>query len=158
MTRGERRRARERAPAVAPDPRRPRAPGLLEALRRVGLHRVLRAQRRGWAHRRLREAGRPMNPSTLAARDAAAMHERYVLTPWIAQAGRKTPVIVRGEGSYLFDESGARYLDFSAGLVAVNLGHAHPALARAIAEQAHRVAYVAPSLANDRRAELARAI
>ncbi|HVR47536.1 MAG TPA: aminotransferase class III-fold pyridoxal phosphate-dependent enzyme [Candidatus Binatia bacterium] len=99
-----------------------------------------------------------MKPSTLVARDIAAMHERYVLTPWVAQAGRKTPVIVRGEGSYLYDEAGRRYLDFSAGLVAVNLGHAHPAMAKAIAEQAQRVAYVAPSLANDRRAELACAI
>jgi taurine---2-oxoglutarate transaminase len=89
---------------------------------------------------------------------AASAHERYVLTPWVAQAGRKTPVVVRGEGSYLYDESGARYLDFSAGLVAVNLGHAHPALVKAIAEQAERLAYVAPSFANDRRAELARAI
>ncbi len=99
-----------------------------------------------------------MKPSTLVARDIAGMHERYVLTPWVAQAGRKTPVIVRGEGAYLYDEAGARYLDFSAGLVAVNLGHAHPAMAKAIAEQARRVAYVAPSLANDRRAELASAI
>jgi taurine--2-oxoglutarate transaminase len=99
-----------------------------------------------------------MKPSTLVARDIAGMHERYVLTPWVAQAGRKTPLIVRAEGSYLYDEAGARYLDFSAGLVAVNLGHAHPAMAKAIAEQAQRVAYVAPSLASDRRAELASAI
>jgi len=99
-----------------------------------------------------------MKPSTLVARDVAGMHERYVLTPWVSQAGRKTPVIVRGEGSYLYDEAGARYLDFSAGLVAVNLGHAHAGLVKAIAEQAERVAYVAPSLANDRRAELASAI
>ncbi len=99
-----------------------------------------------------------MKPPAVMPRDVASMHERYVLTPWVAQAGRKTPVIVRGEGSYLYDETGARYLDFSAGLVAVNLGHAHPALVKAIAEQAQRVAYVPPSLANDRRAELASAI
>jgi len=99
-----------------------------------------------------------MSLSPLVAEDAAAMHERYVLTPWVAQAGRKAPLIVRGEGSYLYDETGARYLDFSAGLVAVNLGHAHPVLVKAIAEQAQRLAYVAPSFGNDRRAELARAI
>ena len=66
--------------------------------------------------------------------------------------------MVRGEGSYLFDSDGKRYLDFSAGLVAVNLGHGHAGVANAIAEQAHRLAYVAPSLGNDKRAELARAI
>lgn len=90
--------------------------------------------------------------------DAAALHARYVLTPWVAQSGRHPPVIVRGEGSYLYDDRGSRYLDFSAGLVAVNLGHGHPAIATAIAEQARRLAYIAPSLANDQRAELARAI
>ncbi|MGA8098683.1 MAG: aminotransferase class III-fold pyridoxal phosphate-dependent enzyme, partial [Candidatus Cybelea sp.] len=90
--------------------------------------------------------------------DVGAMHARYVLTPWLAQSGRNPPVIVRGEGSCLYDDHGKRYIDLSAGLVAVNLGHAHPAVAAAIAEQAQRVAYVAPSLANDQRAELARAI
>lgn len=90
--------------------------------------------------------------------EAGAAHSRYVLTPWVSQGGRKPPVIVRGEGSHLYDEQGERYLDFSAGLVAVNLGHGHPAVASAIAEQAHRLAYVAPTFANDRRAELAEAI
>lgn len=99
-----------------------------------------------------------MNQSNLLTEDVAVQHERYVLTPWVAQAGRKPPVIVRGEGSYLYDDRGSRYLDFSAGLVAVNLGHAHPALAEAIAEQARRIAYVAPSLGNDQRARLAHAI
>ncbi len=90
--------------------------------------------------------------------DVAAMHQRHVLTPWVAQGGRTPPMIVRGEGSYLYDDRGERYLDFSAGLVAVNLGHGHRAVADAIAEQAHRLAYAAPTFANDRRAELAQAI
>ncbi|MBV9028141.1 MAG: aminotransferase class III-fold pyridoxal phosphate-dependent enzyme [Candidatus Eremiobacteraeota bacterium] len=96
--------------------------------------------------------------TSLTSEDLAALHERYVLTPWVAQAGRRPPVIVRGEGSYLYDDAGRRYLDLSAGLVAVNLGHAHPGVAAAIAEQAGRVAYAAPSLGNDRRARLAAAI
>jgi len=81
-----------------------------------------------------------------------------VLTPWVAQGGRTPPVIVRGEGSWLYDDRGKRYLDFSAGLVAVNLGHGHPAVAAAIAEQAHRLAYVAPTFGNDQRSALADAI
>ena len=36
------------------------------------------------------------------------------------------PTMVRGEGSYLIDDTDERYLDLSAGLVAVNLGHSHP--------------------------------
>lgn len=82
----------------------------------------------------------------------------YVLTPWVAQGGRKPPEIVRGEGSHLYDVDGKRYLDFSAGLVAVNLGHGRSDLAAAIGEQARTLAYCAPSFANDKRSELARAI
>ncbi len=80
---------------------------------------------------------------------------RNVLAPWSKQAAVNTPTFVRGEGSWLFDDSGKRYLDLSAGLVAVNMGHAHPAITAAIADQAARVAYIAPSLVNDTRNELA---
>jgi taurine---2-oxoglutarate transaminase len=90
--------------------------------------------------------------------DLSELHARYVLTPWLAQGGRRPPMIVRGDGSYLYDDTGKRYIDFSAGLVAVNLGHGHQGMARAIADQAARLAYVAPTFGNDRRAELARAI
>jgi taurine---2-oxoglutarate transaminase len=95
---------------------------------------------------------------TALEQNASELHARYVLTPWLTQGGRRPPVIVRGEGSQLYDDRGRRYLDLSAGLVAVNLGHGHRALVAAIGEQAARVAYAPPSLANDKRAELARAI
>ena len=89
------------------------------------------------------------------AQDLAALHARHVLTPWVPQGNRRPPTIVRGEGSYLYDDTGKRDLDLSAGLVAVNLGHAHPAVAEAIALQARTLAYAAPSLGNDKRAQLA---
>jgi predicted acetylornithine/succinylornithine family transaminase len=44
--------------------------------------------------------------------------------------------IVRGEGVYLFDESGNRYVDLVAGIAVCALGHAHPRITRAIADQA----------------------
>lgn len=43
---------------------------------------------------------------------------------------------VRGEGSWLFDDSGTRYLDLLSGLAVTSLGHAHPAVADALCEQA----------------------
>ena len=39
---------------------------------------------------------------------------------------------VRGQGSYLWDEEGRRYLDFLSGLAVTSLGHAHPAVAEAV--------------------------
>ena len=49
---------------------------------------------------------------------------------------------VRGEGAYLFGEDGTRYLDFASGIAVNALGHGHPALTRAIAEQAATLMHV----------------
>lgn len=54
----------------------------------------------------------------------------------MANYGRAEINIVRGEGVYLFDESGNRYLDLVAGIAVCALGHAHPRITRAIADQA----------------------
>jgi predicted acetylornithine/succinylornithine family transaminase len=54
-----------------------------------------------------------------------------------------TPVtFVRGQGSYLWDDQGRRYLDFLSGLAVTSLGHAHPAVAEAICEQAGTLLHV----------------
>jgi acetylornithine/N-succinyldiaminopimelate aminotransferase len=42
---------------------------------------------------------------------------------------------VRGEGCYLFDADGKRYLDFAAGIAVTNLGYAHPAYTKALKDQ-----------------------
>jgi len=54
----------------------------------------------------------------------------------MANYGRAEINIVRGEGVYLFDESGNRYIDLVAGIAVCALGHAHPRITRAIADQA----------------------
>ena len=53
-----------------------------------------------------------------------------------------TVTFVRGEGSLLYDESGRRYLDFLSGLAVTSLGHAHPAVADAVCEQARTLLHV----------------
>jgi taurine--2-oxoglutarate transaminase len=84
-----------------------------------------------------------------------ARHAKHVLTPWSAQGGLTAPVIVRGEGRYLFDADGQRYFDLASGLVAVNLGHGHPKVVEAIREQATLLQYAAPANFHDKRALLA---
>ena len=49
---------------------------------------------------------------------------------------RQPVAFVRGEGAYLWDEAGKRYLDAVAGVAVNGLGHAHPKLVKAISEQA----------------------
>ena len=48
----------------------------------------------------------------------------------------------RGEGAYLYDLAGRRFLDFGAGIATSSLGHGHPQLVAAIAEQAAKVIHV----------------
>jgi len=48
----------------------------------------------------------------------------------------------RGEGAFLFTETGERYLDFSSGIAVTALGHAHPHLVEALTEQAKKVWHV----------------
>ena len=49
---------------------------------------------------------------------------------------------VRGEGAYLIGEQGERYLDFASGIAVNCLGHGHPALVKAISEQAATLMHV----------------
>ena len=55
---------------------------------------------------------------------------------------RAFPEIVRGEGVYLFDREGRRYLDACGGAYVANVGHGVAEIAQAIGEQAARVSYV----------------
>ena len=55
---------------------------------------------------------------------------------------------VRGEGSALFDTAGTRYLDFLSGLAVTSLGHAHPVVAEAVAEQARILSHVSNLFGN----------
>ncbi|MFP5416722.1 MAG: acetylornithine transaminase [Actinomycetes bacterium] len=56
--------------------------------------------------------------------------------------GTPPRVLVRGEGSWVWDADGVRYLDLLAGIAVNSLGHAHPRLVDAIAEQAGRLMHV----------------
>lgn len=62
--------------------------------------------------------------------------------------------IVRGEGAYLWDDAGNRYIDCVGGQGAANLGHAHPAVVAAIREQAGVLLNCPEIFYNDKRAAL----
>ena len=78
------------------------------------------------------------------------------LSPQLKQA---TPVLAsRGEGVYLFDDDGRRYLDFTAGIGVTSTGHCHPAVVAAIQEQAATLATIGPATANLHRGRAAERI
>jgi acetylornithine/N-succinyldiaminopimelate aminotransferase len=71
-------------------------------------------------------------------------------TPWqddarrdlVRSFGDRMALFVRGEGAYLWDGDGRRYLDFLAGIAVDALGHAHPVFVDAVARQAATLAHV----------------
>jgi acetylornithine/N-succinyldiaminopimelate aminotransferase len=69
--------------------------------------------------------------------------------------GDRMAMFVRGEGAYLWDADGKRYLDFLAGIAVNSLGHAHPAFVEAIASQAATLAHVSNYFATPPQLELA---
>jgi taurine--2-oxoglutarate transaminase len=83
---------------------------------------------------------------------------RYLIHSWSVQSALAPIPVAGGEGRYFWDYEGKRYLDFASQLVNLALGHQHPKLVAAIKEQADRLCTIAPSVANDRRSELARLV
>lgn len=82
----------------------------------------------------------------------------HVFYPRSAQADLAPITVDGGAGAWFWDDVGNRYLDFSSQFVNLNLGHQHPDLVAAIVAQAGRLATVSPTVANDKRSELARLI
>src|SRR5437588_11802726 len=73
-----------------------------------------------------------------------------------AYAETEVPVIVRGEGCYVWDENGNRYLDGLSALFCVNIGHGRADIAQAGADQAKELGfYTNWSYAHPRSIELA---
>jgi len=68
--------------------------------------------------------------------------------PFIPVFGAPQVMFVGGSGTELWDSSGRRYLDFLSGIAVTSLGHAHPAVADAIAEQARTLLHVSNFFAN----------
>jgi acetylornithine/LysW-gamma-L-lysine aminotransferase len=62
--------------------------------------------------------------------------------------------LVRGQGSIVWDDAGREYLDLTSGQGVALLGHSHPAVARAVAEQAATMITCVEAFYNDRRAQV----
>jgi taurine---2-oxoglutarate transaminase len=75
---------------------------------------------------------------------------------WRRQKGWTPLEITDAEGCYFTDVNGKQYLDFSAQLMCVTLGHKNRAVIEAIKEQAEKLAYIAPGYSTEVRAELSK--
>lgn len=93
-------------------------------------------------------------PATLSSKELIALEDRH-------GAHNYHPleiVITRGEGVWVWDVEGNRYLDFLAAYSAVNQGHCHPRLIRALTEQAQRLTLCSRAFRNDQLGRLCQEI
>jgi predicted acetylornithine/succinylornithine family transaminase len=85
-------------------------------------------------------------------RDVAKLTDKYV-----AQTYARYPMaLVRGKGARVWDADGKEYLDFLAGIAVNSLGHCHPAVVRAIQQQARKLLHVSNLYHIQPQSELAR--
>lgn len=77
--------------------------------------------------------------------------ERYVMGTY----SRYPVAVERGEGSWLWDADGKRYLDFTTGIAVSGLGHCHPAIVQAVKEQVDKVIHTSNLFYIEPQVELA---
>jgi len=78
----------------------------------------------------------------------------YTLFSWSKQKGSNPIAVKHAEGVYLYDYDGKRYIDFSSGLMNVNIGHGDQRITDAVVKQMQQVSYVTPSSVTKVRGEL----
>lgn len=88
----------------------------------------------------------------MSAADVVATEQQYLLQTY----ARPAFVLERGEGCYLYDTDGNRYLDFVAGIAVNALGYNDPDVAQAIADNAHSLIHVSNLYHTRQQAELAK--
>jgi acetylornithine aminotransferase len=93
------------------------------------------------------EAGAAVSMDVLNA-GAGSLKERFEAA-FMPNYGVPPVVPVRGEGAYLWDADGTRYLDLIAGIAVNSLGHAHPALVEAVSRQVGALAHTSNLFVNE---------
>jgi acetylornithine/N-succinyldiaminopimelate aminotransferase len=80
-----------------------------------------------------------------------ADYEKYVVPSYT-----RSLVLKRGQGCYVWDELDRKYLDFGGGIAVNSLGHAHPAIQKALTSQSHGLIHVSNLYYHPLQAELAK--
>ena len=90
-----------------------------------------------------------MTTKQVIARDQKSIQPTYARFP---------VALAKGKGAYVWDEDGKRYLDFMCGISVTSLGHAHPAVTKAIAGQAGKLSHGSNLFYSKPQVELAEAL
>ncbi|OCS89688.1 acetylornithine transaminase [Caryophanon latum] len=71
---------------------------------------------------------------------------------------RRPIALVKGQGTYAWDEAGKKYIDFTSGIAVLSLGHAHPAIVDAITKQANEIWHTSNLFASPSQEKLAQTL
>jgi taurine--2-oxoglutarate transaminase len=82
--------------------------------------------------------------------------KEFSLFSWSAQASVNPIAVERAEGVYLYEIGGKRIIDFSSGLMSVNIGHGDQRVTDAVVEQMQKVSFVTPTCTTEIRAKLSK--
>lgn len=78
----------------------------------------------------------------------------YTLFSWSKQKGFSPIAVKYGEGVYFYDYEGKKYIDFSSGLMNVNIGHGDQRITEAVVRQMQEISYVTPGCVTKARGDL----
>jgi 4-aminobutyrate aminotransferase-like enzyme len=97
-----------------------------------------------------------MNPTEqkMTVSEAVRKHKEF-LFPAVATYYQEPVALVKGEGEYVWDDAGNRYLDCFGGVLTVSVGHANPTVNAAIIEQANKIQHTSALYANENQSNLA---
>lgn len=97
------------------------------------------------------------SPPPIVRNDVAAVQALFQKNV-VPSYGRFDIALSHGSGSYVYDVTGKRYLDFGGGIAVTSLGHAHPAITEALIEQSRKLVHVSNLYYHEPQGRLAEAI
>jgi 4-aminobutyrate aminotransferase len=86
--------------------------------------------------------------------EAVRKHKEF-LFPAVATYYQEPLALVKGEGEYVWDEAGNRYLDCFGGVLTVSVGHANPRINAAVIEQINKISHTSALYVNENQSNLA---
>ena len=97
-----------------------------------------------------------MNPTEqkTTVSEAVRKHKEF-LFPAVATYYQEPVALVKGEGEYVWDDQGNKYLDCFGGVLTVSVGHANPKINAAIIEQTNKIQHTSTLYANENQSNLA---
>ncbi len=96
-----------------------------------------------------------MNPTEQKQQFETVRKHKEFLFPAVATYYQEPLALVKGEGEYVWDDAGNRYLDCFGGVLTVSVGHANPKINAAIIEQLNKLQHTSALYANENQSNLA---